>query len=261
MSRQIVLDTETTGLDPAGGHRVIEIGCVELRERRLSGSNLHLYLQPDREIDPGAIEVHGISNEFLQGKPRFAEVVDELHDYLDGAELIIHNAAFDVGFLEHEWSLLGQPLKLDAICQITDSLAMARKQFPGQRNSLDALCKRLGVSNSHRTLHGALLDAEILADVYLRMTGGQTALILEEDSAGSDGSPAGFPAGGASGGATDRQSGSGRARCTCHVDAAAGRAWGQRVDTLGRRVGLTECRPDLSAPAPVAACRAASRDP
>lgn len=180
MSRQVVLDTETTGLDPASGHRIIEIGCVELRERRLTGKNLHLYLQPDREIDPGAIEVHGITNEFLQGKPRFADIVEELHAYLDGSELIIHNASFDVGFLENEWSLLGQSFKLSSICRITDSLAMARKRFPGQRNSLDALCKRMDVNNAHRSLHGALLDSEILADVYLRMTGGQTALLLDE---------------------------------------------------------------------------------
>lgn len=180
MSRQIVLDTETTGLDPASGHRIIEIGCVEMRQRRLTGNNLHLYLQPDREIDPGAIEVHGITNEFLQDKPRFGDIVDELQAYLEGSELIIHNASFDVGFLENEWSLLGRPLELASLCRITDSLAMARKRYPGQRNSLDALCKRLDVNNAHRSLHGALLDSEILADVYLRMTGGQTALLLDE---------------------------------------------------------------------------------
>ena len=188
MSRQIVLDTETTGLDPKSGHRVIEIGCVELRERRLTGNNLHLYLQPDREVDPAAVEVHGITDEFLLGKPHFEDVVAELRDYLLGAELIIHNADFDVGFLEHEFALCGQPLTLADACTVTDTLRMARKQFPGQRNSLDALCKRLGVSNSHRTLHGALLDSEILADVYLVMTGGQTALSLEESGgAGAEG--------------------------------------------------------------------------
>lgn len=186
MSRQIVLDTETTGLDPATGHRVIEIGCVELSERRLTGNNLHLYLKPDREIDPGAQEVHGISNEFLADKPRFADIHDQLHAYLDGAELIIHNAPFDVGFIEHEFKLLGKAKKLSSMCKVTDTLAMARKQFPGQRNSLDALCKRLGVNNGHRTLHGALLDSEILADVYLVMTGGQTALSLDADAGSSD---------------------------------------------------------------------------
>lgn len=183
MSRQIVLDTETTGLDAKSGHRIIEIGCVELQERRLTGNNLHLYLQPDREIDPGAIAVHGITNEFLVDKPRFVHIVDELQNYLAGAELIIHNADFDVGFLEHEFSLCNQPMDLSKVCKVTDTLAMARKQFPGQRNNLDALCKRLGVNNSHRTLHGALLDSEILADVYLVMTGGQTALSLDQDSA------------------------------------------------------------------------------
>ncbi len=181
MSRQIVLDTETTGLDPKTGHRVIEIGCVEMQERRLTGNNLHIYLQPDREIDIGAIEVHGISNEFLVDKPRFEEIAEELYNYLTGAELVIHNAPFDVGFLENEFSLVGRPFKLSDECVVTDTLAMARKQYPGQRNSLDALCKRLGVNNGHRTLHGALLDSEILADVYLRMTGGQTALILDEE--------------------------------------------------------------------------------
>jgi len=182
MSRQIVLDTETTGLDPKSGHRIIEIGCVELQERRLTGNNLHLYLQPDREIDAGAMAVHGITNEFLIDKPRFLHVVDELQTYLRGAELIIHNADFDIGFLEHEFALCNQPMILSDVCLVTDTLAMARKQYPGQRNNLDALCKRLGVNNAHRTLHGALLDSEILADVYLVMTGGQTALSLDQET-------------------------------------------------------------------------------
>ena len=186
MSRQIVLDTETTGLDPKSGHRIIEIGCVEVAERRLTGNNLHLYLQPDREVDPEAVAVHGITDEFLLDKPRFEDVAGELRDYLLGTELIIHNADFDVGFLEHEFALCGQPLVLAEVCTVTDTLRMARKQFPGQRNSLDALCKRLGVSNSHRTLHGALLDSEILADVYLVMTGGQTALVLDESERGGE---------------------------------------------------------------------------
>lgn len=183
-NRVVVLDTETTGLDPKTGHRIIEIGCVEMRERRLTGNNLHLYLQPDREIDPGAMAVHGITNEYLIDKPRFADISAQLKDYLLGAELIIHNADFDVGFLEHEFRLCNEPLVLSEVCRVTDSLAMARKQFPGQRNSLDALCKRLGVNNGHRTLHGALLDSEILADVYLVMTGGQTALSLDQEVSG-----------------------------------------------------------------------------
>jgi len=184
MTRQIVLDTETTGLDPKGGHRIIEIGCVELLDRRLTGNNLHLYLQPDRHIDPGAEAVHGISNAFLEDKPRFANVIAEVKNYLVGAELIIHNADFDVGFLEHEFNLCDEPLQLSSVCKVTDTLAMARKKFPGQRNSLDALCKRLGVNNAHRTLHGALLDSEILADVYLSMTGGQTTLVLDQNAQG-----------------------------------------------------------------------------
>ena len=186
MGRQIVLDTETTGLDPKTGHRVIEIGCVELRERRLTGNNLHLYLQPDREIDFQAIEVHGITNEFLVDKPRFADVAAELKAYLQGAELLIHNAPFDVGFLESEFSIIGDEFPLESICTVTDTLAMARKMYPGQRNSLDALCKRLGVNNGHRTLHGALLDSEILSDVYLTMTGGQTALSLDSERSASE---------------------------------------------------------------------------
>ena len=188
-NRIVVLDTETTGLDPKNGHRLIEVGCVEMRERRLTGNNFHIYLQPDREIDAGALEVHGISNAFLADKPRFAEKAAELLEYLRGAELIIHNAAFDVGFLEHEFGLCGMSLKLSNECVITDTLKLARKLYPGQRNSLDALCKRLGVNNAHRTLHGALLDSEILADVYLTMTGGQTALLLdveEEYAKGGD---------------------------------------------------------------------------
>lgn len=180
MSRQIVLDTETTGLDPKTGHRIIEVGCVEMCERRLTGNNLHIYLQPDRQIDQGAIDVHGITNAFLADKPRFEEVAEELKAYLTNSELLIHNAPFDVGFLETEFARCGDEFPLASICDITDTLSMARKLYPGQRNSLDALCKRLDVGNAHRTLHGALLDSEILADVYLRMTGGQTALSLDE---------------------------------------------------------------------------------
>jgi DNA polymerase-3 subunit epsilon len=170
--RQIVLDTETTGLEPAEGHRIIEIGCVELIERRLTGNDFHRYLQPDREIDAGAEAVHGITNAFLADKPRFAEVVEELVDYCRGAELVIHNAPFDVGFLNHELKLWREDAPtIEELCGVVDSLVLARKMHPGQRNSLDALCKRYGIDNTHRDLHGALLDAQILADVYLAMTG------------------------------------------------------------------------------------------
>lgn len=175
-----MLDTETTGLEPEQGHRIIEIGCVEMVDRRLTGNNFHQYLQPDREIDKGAIEVHGITNEFLADKPRFKDLADDFLAYISGAELIIHNAPFDVGFIDHE--LIRQKPSwagLQSYCTITDTLIMARKRHPGQRNSLDALCKRYSIDNSHRELHGALLDAEILADVYLQLTGGQAVLSLE----------------------------------------------------------------------------------
>ncbi len=175
--RQIVLDTETTGLEPSQGHRIIEIGCVEMVNRRLTGRHYHQYLQPDREIDAGAAEVHGITGEFLRDKPRFADVVEELIDFVRGAELVIHNAPFDLGFLRHEFGLLGRSWD-EAACSVIDTLALARGRHPGQKNNLDALCRRYGVDNSDRSLHGALLDAEILADVYLAMTGGQGALVL-----------------------------------------------------------------------------------
>ncbi len=186
--RQIVLDTETTGLEPAEGHRIIEIGCVEMINRRLTGNNYHQYLQPDRLIDEGAIEVHGITNEFLQDKPRMGDVVEAFIDYLRGAELIIHNAPFDVGFINHELALLGDAWgRIEDYCQITDTLAMARKMRPGQRNTLDALCKVYEVDNSNRTLHGALLDSQILAEVYLAMTGGQGSLMLSDEPAETGG--------------------------------------------------------------------------
>jgi len=179
MSRQIILDTETTGLEPSEGHRIIEIGCVEMVNRRLTGNTYHQYLQPDRVIDAGAIEVHGITNEFLADKPRFADIAEEFMSFIRGAELVIHNAPFDVGFINAELSRLGQDWgKLDQHCSVLDTLVMARKLHPGQKNNLDALCKRYDVDNSNRELHGALLDSEILADVYLGMTGGQTALSL-----------------------------------------------------------------------------------
>ena len=178
--RQIVLDTETTGLEPSEGHRIIEIGCVELVNRRITGNTYHQYIQPDREIDAGAIEVHGITNESLADKPRFADISDEFLAFIKGAELVIHNAPFDVGFINNEFSLLKQSLRrIEDSCSVIDTLAMARRQHPGQRNNLDALCRRYDIDNSQRELHGALLDAEILADVYLAMTGGQASLSLD----------------------------------------------------------------------------------
>lgn len=179
--RQIVLDTETTGLELVQGHRVIELGCVELVNRRLTGAHFHYYLNPDREIDAGALEVHGIDAEFLLDKPRFEDIAAEFLDFIGAAELIIHNAEFDVGFLSNELQLVDAGYApLETYCsKVLDTLALARKMHPGQRNSLDALCKRYQIENSHRELHGALLDAEILADVYLAMTGGQTHLLFE----------------------------------------------------------------------------------
>ena len=184
--RQIVLDTETTGLEPELNHRVIEIGCVELVNRRATGRTFHRYLNPEREIDDGALAVHGISRTELDGQPRFADIADELLGFLAGAELVIHNAAFDVAFLDAELARMpGERRQMSAICQVLDTLALAREMHPGQRNTLDALCKRYDVDNSARELHGALLDARILADVYLAMTGGQGALALAEHDATS----------------------------------------------------------------------------
>ncbi len=173
--RQIVLDTETTGLEPQQGHRIIEIGCVELINRRPTGNHYHQYINPVREVEQGAIEVHGITNDFLADKPRFEEIAAKFLEFIKGAELVIHNAPFDVGFINHEFGRMGLP-PVTEVCSVLDTLVMSRQKHPGQRNSLDALCKRYGVDNSQRDLHGALLDAEILADVYLIMTGGQTAL-------------------------------------------------------------------------------------
>lgn len=181
--RQVILDTETTGLEPEQGHRIIEIGCVELVNRRKTGRTFHRYLRPDREVDRGAQQVHGLTNEFLAQQPRFADVVDELIEFVSGAELVIHNAAFDLAFLDWELKRLGGPLRqMSKFCSVIDTLPLARQMHPGQRNSLDALCKRYDVDNSRRELHGALLDAQILLDVYLAMTGGQTALILGESA-------------------------------------------------------------------------------
>ncbi|MGR9072368.1 MAG: DNA polymerase III subunit epsilon [Gammaproteobacteria bacterium] len=180
--RQVILDTETTGLNPEEGHRIIEIGCVELVNRRLTDRRFHVYLNPDRHIDEGAIEVHGITNEFLVDKPRFKDVADDFVAFVRDAELIIHNAPFDVGFINHEFSLMSGVFgRIEDYSGIFDTLTYARKKHPGQRNSLDALCKRYEIDNSHRELHGALLDAEILADVYLMLTGGQASL-LEDDA-------------------------------------------------------------------------------
>jgi len=179
--RQIILDTETTGLEPELGHRIIEIGCIEVVNRRRTGRVFHRYLRPDREIDPGALQVHGITAEFLAGQPRFAEVAAEWVEFVRGAELVIHNAPFDVAFLDAELARLPEaPGTVGDLCQVLDTLALARQMHPGQRNGLDALCKRYSVDNSHRDLHGALLDADLLLEVYLAMTGGQGALTLDE---------------------------------------------------------------------------------
>jgi len=185
--RQIILDTETTGLEPSEGHRIIEIGCVELISRRPSNNRYQQYLNPEREIDAGAMEVHGITNEQLAGKPKFADIAEGLLDFIQGAELIIHNAPFDVGFLNTELSRMakangGKAIRVEDVCTVVDTLKLARGLHPGQKNDLDSLCKRYNVDNAHRTLHGALLDAEILADVYLAMTGGQAALFEETHS-------------------------------------------------------------------------------
>lgn len=177
--RQIILDTETTGLNANAGDRLIEIGCVEMVNRRLTGRHLHYYVNPERDIHEDAIAVHGITLEFLADKPRFADIAHEIRDFVQGAELIIHNAPFDMGFLEMEFQLLGLPSFREHVGGVIDTLREARQMFPGKRNSLDALCERLGVSNAHRTLHGALLDAELLAEVYLAMTRGQNSLVID----------------------------------------------------------------------------------
>ncbi|MCM5680320.1 DNA polymerase III subunit epsilon [Schlegelella sp. S2-27] len=180
MSRQIFLDTETTGLSPESGDRIIEIGCVEMVDRRLTGNNKHFYLNPERANSEDAVKIHGLTDEFLADKPLFAAVVDELMEYLSGAEIVIHNASFDVGFLDAELRRLGRPKFATQVGAVVDSLLMAREMFPGKSNSLDALCKRLEVDNSNRALHGALLDAGLLAEVYIQMTRGQESLVIEE---------------------------------------------------------------------------------
>ena len=182
-NRIVVLDTETTGLNPQEGHRIIEIGCVEVFKRRLTGKRFHVYINPDRIIDEGAIAVHGITNQFLDDKPYFAQIADDFISFIKDAELVIHNAPFDVGFINNELSRLNnQSGTVKDYSEVFDTLAFARKKHPGQRNSLDALCKRYGIDNSHRDLHGALLDAEILADVFLLMTGGQSSLLDDAQS-------------------------------------------------------------------------------
>ncbi|MGH8284115.1 MAG: DNA polymerase III subunit epsilon [Gammaproteobacteria bacterium] len=184
--RQVVLDTETTGLEPAEGHRIIEIGCIELQDRRPSGRTFHEYVNPDREVEAGALEIHNISNDFLANKLPFAEIAAAFLKFVEGAELVIHNAAFDVAFINHELRLLGDAnADITQRCGVLDTLELARRLHPGQKNSLDALCKRYNVDNASRQFHGALLDAQILADVYLAMTGGQAALLLEAASSGA----------------------------------------------------------------------------
>ena len=186
--RQIVLDTETTGLETSQDHRIIEIGCVELVNRKLTGKHYHQYINPQRNVDEGALQVHGISDEFLADKPLFENIIDDFFAFVGDAELVIHNAPFDVGFIDHELSKLPkQPKSITDLCHVVDTLALARNKHPGQRNNLDALCKRYAVDNSQRDLHGALLDAEILADVYLVMTGGQVNLNINDQSSSDEG--------------------------------------------------------------------------
>jgi DNA polymerase-3 subunit epsilon len=177
--RQIVLDTETTGLNPRSGDRIIEVGCVELINRRLTGNNFHHYINPERDSEEGALAVHGLTTEFLSDKPKFAEIADEFRDYIRDAEVIIHNAPFDIGFLDAEFARLNVPAFVKHVSGVTDTLVQAKEMHPGKRNSLDALCDRYGISNAHRALHGALLDAELLAEVYLAMTRGQNSLTID----------------------------------------------------------------------------------
>jgi DNA polymerase-3 subunit epsilon len=183
MTRKIILDTETTGLSTEQNHRVIEIGCVEIIDRKITENNFHCYLDPEREVDPGALAVHGLTNEFLREKPKFKTIFNDLLNYITGAELVIHNAPFDIGFLNYELSLVGHSQPVTSYCSVFDTLPFARQRHPGQKNSLDALCKRYEIDNSHRHLHGALLDADLLARLYLAMTGGQGNLFSEATTA------------------------------------------------------------------------------
>ncbi len=189
MARQVVFDTETTGLSAENGDRILEIGCVELLHRKLTGRTLHLYINPERDSEEGALRVHGLTTEFLSDKPKFAEVADQILDFMCDAELIIHNAAFDVGFINKELERLKRPSLASHVAGIVDTLALAKEMFPGKRNSLDALCDRLGVDNSARALHGALLDAELLADVYICLTRGQDALLITDDTGDTGSGP------------------------------------------------------------------------
>jgi DNA polymerase III subunit epsilon len=192
--RQLVLDTETTGLDPMQGHRVIEIGCIELINRRQTDRRFHVYLKPDRDIDSEATRIHGITSEFLKTQPRFTDIADEFFTFIQGAKLIIHNAPFDLGFLNYEFQLCGRShIILEKLCTVEDTLLLARRRHPGQRNSLDALCKRYNIDSSQRTLHGALLDAEILADVYLAMTRQQSKMFEREQVVSTHGHKATMP--------------------------------------------------------------------
>lgn len=186
MLRQLVFDTETTGLNPRTGDRIIEIGAVELVNRRLTGKNLHFYINPERDSDPGALAVHGLTTAFLSDKPKFAEIAEAFRDFVSGADLIIHNAPFDVGFIEAEYARLGWPSFVSQVGEVIDTLVMAKATFPGKRNSLDALCDRFGISNAHRTLHGALLDSELLAEVYLSLTRGQESLVIDDSDDRAD---------------------------------------------------------------------------
>jgi DNA polymerase-3 subunit epsilon len=223
--RQVVLDTETTGLDPAQGHRIIEIGCVEILNRRVTDHTFHHYLNPEREVEAGALQVHGISNEFLADKPRFAEVVPELLEFVRGAEVLIHNAAFDVAFLNHELARVDAVLgPVERHCTVTDTLALARERHPGKKNSLDALCKNYGVDNSRRDLHGALLDAQLLAEVYLAMTGGQAALLFAVGV----------------GGASSRAAGERRASAAARAPLAVPRADAQEAAEHEARLGVLD---------------------
>lgn len=243
--RQIILDTETTGIDPRAGHRLIEIGAVEMINRRFTGNNYHQFINPEREIEAEAMAIHGITNERVANEPLFAEIADEFWAFIEGAELVIHNAPFDVGFIDHETQRLnkarGKPHlgPVADLCGVLDTLTMARKMHPGQRNSLDALCKRYDIDNGHRVLHGALLDAEILADVYLAMTGGQTALLLggsddrqQQSSADEEG------------GLSIRRLSSERARLSVVMpNAAEWQAHGDKLERIRKATG--ECRWDV----------------
>jgi DNA polymerase III subunit epsilon len=239
--RQIVLDTETTGLELAQGHRIIEIGCIELVNRRPSANEFHHYLDPERDIDRGALAVHGITREFLAQKPRFADIAPALLDFLRGAEVIIHNAEFDVGFLNAELARAGLRERIEHVCSVTDSWQLARKLHPGQKNGLDALCKRYGVDDSSRELHGARLDARLLAEVYLAMTGGQAALVLERAEPGAAVVAVGAEAGEETGPLVVVMPGA--AEIAAHA---------QRLAAIARKSGRTLWPQDLPAPAQAA---------